>query len=58
MDLMPLMYVRNTKKKKFEACKEYYIDNCIECGACSYVCPANIPIVGYIKTCKSELSKK
>ncbi|MEA2015739.1 MAG: electron transport complex subunit RsxC [Actinomycetota bacterium] len=58
MNLMPLIYVRNTKKKNFKVCREYYIDNCIECGSCSYVCPANIPIVGYIKTCKSELSKK
>jgi len=58
MNLMPLMYVRNTKKKDFGKCREYYIDDCIECGSCSYVCPANIPIVGYIKTCKSELLKK
>jgi Na+-translocating ferredoxin:NAD+ oxidoreductase subunit C len=57
MNLMPLVYVRNTKKGDFETCKEYHIGNCIECGACAYVCPANIPIVGYIKTCKSELAK-
>ncbi len=58
MNLMPLVYVRNTKKSNFGVCREYYIDNCIECGCCSYVCPANIPIVGYIKTCKSVLAKK
>jgi len=58
MNLMPLMYVRNTKKGDYETCQEYHIGNCIECGLCSYVCPANIPIVGYIKTCKSELVKR
>ncbi|GAI16161.1 unnamed protein product, partial [marine sediment metagenome] len=40
-----------------EVCREYYIENCIECGSCAYVCPANIPIVGYIKTCKSTIAK-
>lgn len=55
MKLMPLMYVENVKKGFYEACKDYFITDCIECGCCSYVCPSNIPIVGYIKTGKSEL---
>jgi len=25
---------------------------CMECGCCSYVCPANIELTGYIKTGK------
>ena len=25
---------------------------CIECGCCSYICPANIELTGYIKTGK------
>ena len=25
---------------------------CIECGSCSYVCPAQIDLAGYIKTGK------
>ncbi|MCJ7665875.1 MAG: hypothetical protein MUO59_03980 [Actinobacteria bacterium] len=30
----------------------------MECGSCAYVCPANIPIVGYIKTGKAVLVKQ
>ena len=31
---------------------DYYLSACIECGCCSFVCPANIEITGYIKTGK------
>jgi electron transport complex protein RnfC len=31
------MYVR---KRRYEAAKAAGVMNCIECGACTYVCPA------------------
>ena len=58
MGLVPLAYVRNVKGGKSEGLSDYYIENCIECGSCAYVCPANIPIVGYIKTGKAMLAEK
>ena len=57
MDLMPTMYVSFVKKKRYEDCDEYFVDNCVECGSCAYSCPAKIPIVQYIKIAKSELKK-
>ncbi len=58
VNLMPLMYVRYIKVKKYDvAANDYFINSCIECGCCSYVCPSSIPIVGYIKTGKSMLKK-
>ncbi len=58
MNLMPLMYVRYVKVKKYDTtASDYFINSCIECGCCSYVCPSSIPIVGYIKTGKSMLKK-
>ena len=57
MDLMPTMYVSLVKKKRYEDCSEFFVDNCVECGSCAYSCPAKIPIVQYIKIAKNELTK-
>jgi electron transport complex protein RnfC len=38
--------------------KEYFINACTECGCCSYVCPANIEVTGYIKTGKIFLARQ
>ena len=31
--------------------------DCMECGVCTYVCPARRPIVHWIKVCKAEIAK-
>ena len=36
--------------------KEMVLD-CHECGSCSYVCPANRPLLDYIKFGKTEVTK-
>ena len=38
--------------------EQYYMSACIECGCCSYVCPANIEITGYIKTGKIFVARQ
>ncbi|MEE9541896.1 MAG: 4Fe-4S dicluster domain-containing protein, partial [Candidatus Bipolaricaulota bacterium] len=58
MGLMPLMFVNCDKKREYEALPDYHIANCVECGACAYSCPANIPLVSYIKNGKTELRKR
>jgi len=30
----------------------------VECGACSYVCPARIPLVQHIRVAKAALRRK
>ena len=57
MGLMPLQFVNLVKKEDYESLANYHIADCVECGACAYDCPANIPIVSYIKTGKAELRK-
>jgi len=29
--------------------------DCIECGSCSYTCPANIPLLDYIRFGKNKV---
>ena len=55
MRLMPTLLARYAKSGRYDDCKTVYIDDCFECGTCTYVCPANIPIVQYIKVAKQEI---
>lgn len=32
---------------------EFHLNDCFECGSCSYVCPSNIPLVQYFRIAKS-----
>jgi len=33
--------------------KQFHLDDCFECGCCSYVCPSNIPLVQYFRIAKT-----
>lgn len=44
------------KARMFEDMQEkYQVMDCVECGACTYACPSNIPIVQHIRTAKDSL---
>ncbi len=38
--------------------EKYHLMDCFECGACTYVCPANIPLVQYFRMAKVILREK
>jgi electron transport complex protein RnfC len=44
--------------KNFEKAAAYHLFDCIECGACTYVCPSRIPLVQYYRFAKSEISER
>lgn len=56
MRLNPSLLAKYSKAGRYDDCGEAYIDACIECGVCTYVCPANIPITQYIRTAKQKLA--
>jgi electron transport complex protein RnfC len=58
MRLAPTLLAKYAKAGRYEDCKRAYIDDCFECGACAYACPANIPLLQYIRIAKRELAKK
>jgi len=41
-------------KRRYDVMEEdYHLNDCFECGACSYVCPSNIPLVQYFRIAKT-----
>ena len=42
-----------TKREYTRMAGEFHLNDCFECGCCSYVCPANIPLVQYFRIAKA-----
>lgn len=58
MNLMPLYINASVLKRDFDSAKAYGANDCMECGCCSYVCPAKRHLVQSIRVAKTELRKK
>ena len=41
------------KREYAKMAAEYHLNDCFECGCCSYVCPSNIPLVHYFRIAKA-----
>lgn len=42
------------KHRYEEMASGYHLNDCFECGCCSFVCPSNIPLVQYFRIAKSS----
>ena len=49
------MYARLAVKENWEELPKYNLMDCIECGSCAYICPANRPLTEAIKIGKAKL---
>ncbi len=58
MSLNPSRLGLLAKIKNYDEMESYHLWDCFECGSCSYICPAHIPLVQYFKMAKSFLRKK
>jgi len=56
--LNPTKIAHAVKNNALDVAESYYINACTECGCCSYACPANIEVAGYIKTGKITLARQ
>ena len=45
------------ERDRYEEVEKWDVMDCIECGICAYVCPANRPIVKFIKNVKPAIKK-
>ena len=55
MGLEPYLLSKQARKKAWEAMENNDITSCIECGCCQYTCPANIPLLDYIRLGKQTV---
>jgi len=53
--LVPLEMAANIKAGNFDRAVDYGVKDCISCGSCAYVCPANIPLVHFFNYANGEL---
>ncbi len=55
MNLLPTELNNFSRKGDFENCEKYNITACIECGCCSYICPAKKNLVQNIRVGKHKV---
>lgn len=55
INLMPLFLGTAGEKRAIDLAEEYNALDCIECGCCSYECPAVRPLTQWIKAAKAEI---
>lgn len=57
MGLEPYFLMTLTEKEKYDKLEDEKVMDCIECGSCSYTCPANRPLLDYIRLGKFNLGQ-
>ncbi len=55
---MPTALANLAKNDDVEGLEKYKVLDCIECGSCTYVCPANIDLLDWIRIGKSKVEAK
>ncbi len=57
MGLEPYLLMPLSQQNLFDRLEYEHIMDCIECGSCSYICPACRPLLDYIRLGKSNVGK-
>lgn len=55
--LEPYLLMTLSEKEMFERAEAEGITNCLECGSCSYECPAGRPVLDYIRLGKTTVTR-
>lgn len=53
--LQPLVIAGYAMRKDYAMADKNFVMDCRECGCCTYVCPANRPLMTHIKMAKSKI---
>lgn len=56
MGLEPFLLNRLSQRKIFDRLEAEKVLDCMECGSCSFVCPAKLPLLDYIRLGKGEVN--
>jgi electron transport complex protein RnfC len=57
MGLEPYLLMTLGERELFERMEEEKAMDCLECGSCSYICPANRPLLDYIRFGKVRINR-
>ena len=55
MGLEPFLLARAARTGRYDMAEKERIMDCIECGSCQYTCPANIPLLDYLRLGKNKV---
>ena len=55
---MPMRIAACAEKEMFDEAENFNAVDCINCGSCSYVCPAKRDVSQYIKLAKDQILRK
>ncbi len=55
LHLSPTKIAHAVKFRDYDLANQYDMNACCECGCCSYVCPAGIPLAQYIRAGKNQV---
>ncbi|GAB6012327.1 electron transport complex subunit RsxC [Viscerimonas tarda] len=55
MGLSPHLLMTTTEFADWDKAEAAHITDCVECGSCSYTCPANRPLLDYIRLGKKNV---
>lgn len=58
MDLYPAMVETALRLKNNDSLNSLNVNYCMECGCCSYVCPAKRPLTQVMRTAKAEIRRQ
>lgn len=57
MGLEPYLLISFGEKQMWKEAEKNRVTDCIECGSCSYICPANRPLLDYVRLGKSTVGR-
>lgn len=55
MELLPVFIGAYAERGQWETTDRYHAVDCLECGLCSYICPARRPLVQTIRLAKNQI---
>jgi electron transport complex protein RnfC len=55
MGLEPYLLMALAERGMCELIEDCHVEDCMECGSCSYTCPANRPLLDYIRLGKARM---
>ena len=58
MRLLPCAIAAAVESYKFDLAQKQHVMDCLECGACAYVCPAKRPLVQHNRRAKAEIRRQ